>query len=143
VKTKKRYIYRQIKKYKSDNLSVLICRRFDPGGSLDRRVNCRCVPQPRWVGARRNIRGERTRGNRGLVLCCAQGGCACSRGLQALAWEGERDRFVGPVLPRGHLPLVTTLSCEGPGPSFYRRKEKAQVYNGERSSVLTYLAERS
>jgi hypothetical protein len=23
------------------------CRRFDPGGSLDRRVNCRCVPQPR------------------------------------------------------------------------------------------------
>jgi hypothetical protein len=20
------------------------CRRFDPGGSLDRRVNCRCVP---------------------------------------------------------------------------------------------------
>jgi hypothetical protein len=32
------------------------CRRFDPGGSLDRRVNCRCVPQPRWVGARRNTR---------------------------------------------------------------------------------------
>jgi hypothetical protein len=28
------------------------CRRFDPGGSLDRRVNCRRVPQPRWVGAR-------------------------------------------------------------------------------------------
>jgi hypothetical protein len=23
------------------------CRRFDPGGSLDRRVNCRCVSQPR------------------------------------------------------------------------------------------------
>jgi hypothetical protein len=22
-------------------------RRFDPGGSLDRRVNCRCVSQPR------------------------------------------------------------------------------------------------
>jgi hypothetical protein len=32
------------------------CRRFDPGGSLDRRVNCRCVPEPRWVGARRNTR---------------------------------------------------------------------------------------
>jgi hypothetical protein len=28
------------------------CRRFDPGGSLDRRVNCRRVPQSRWVGAR-------------------------------------------------------------------------------------------
>jgi hypothetical protein len=31
------------------------CRRFDPGGSLDRRVNCRCVPQPRWVGARLKV----------------------------------------------------------------------------------------
>jgi hypothetical protein len=27
-----------------------------------------------------------------LVLSCAQGGCACSRGLQALAKEGERAR---------------------------------------------------
>ena len=33
------------------------CRRFDPGGSLDRRVNCRRVPQPRWVGARRSTEG--------------------------------------------------------------------------------------
>jgi hypothetical protein len=33
------------------------CRRFDPGGSLDRRVNCRRVPQPRWVGARRSAKG--------------------------------------------------------------------------------------
>jgi hypothetical protein len=33
------------------------CRRFDPEGSLDRRVNCRRVPQPRWVGARRNTKG--------------------------------------------------------------------------------------
>jgi hypothetical protein len=32
-------------------------RRFDPGGSLDRRVNCRCVSQPRWVGARRRHKG--------------------------------------------------------------------------------------
>jgi hypothetical protein len=35
------------------------CRRFDPRGSLDRRVNCRRVPQPRWVGARRNAKGEK------------------------------------------------------------------------------------
>jgi hypothetical protein len=35
------------------------CRRFDPGGSLDRRVNCRCVSQPRWVGARWNKRGKK------------------------------------------------------------------------------------
>jgi hypothetical protein len=32
------------------------CQRFDPGGSLDRRVNCRCVPQPRWVSARRDTK---------------------------------------------------------------------------------------
>jgi hypothetical protein len=30
-----------------------------PGGSLDRRVNCRRVPQPRWVDARRNAKGGR------------------------------------------------------------------------------------
>jgi hypothetical protein len=30
------------------------CRRFDPGGSLDRRVNCRCVSLPRWVGGTPN-----------------------------------------------------------------------------------------
>jgi hypothetical protein len=35
------------------------CRRFDPGGSLDRRVNCRRVSQPRWVGARRSTKGQR------------------------------------------------------------------------------------
>ena len=29
------------------------CRRFDPGGSMDRRVNYRRVSQPRWVSARR------------------------------------------------------------------------------------------
>jgi hypothetical protein len=34
-------------------------RRFDPGGSLDRRVNCRRVSQPRWVGARRSTKGGR------------------------------------------------------------------------------------
>jgi hypothetical protein len=40
------------------------CRRFDPGGSLDRRVNCRRVPQPRWVGARRSAKGEKREGDR-------------------------------------------------------------------------------
>jgi hypothetical protein len=28
-----------------------------PGGSLDQQVNCRRVPQPRWVDARRNAKG--------------------------------------------------------------------------------------
>jgi hypothetical protein len=50
------------------------CRRFDPGGSLDRRVNCRRVPQPRWVGARRSTKGGRKHAKgepAAFVLPCA------------------------------------------------------------------------
>jgi hypothetical protein len=54
------------------------CRRFDPGGSLDRRVNCRRVPQPRWVGARQSAKGGKSRREtgvkgetRGLRVCPA------------------------------------------------------------------------
>jgi hypothetical protein len=76
-------------------------RRFDPGGSLDRRVNCRCVSQPRWVSARRNTRGNK-KGNRGS--CCrapradalAVGGYKRSRGR-------GREHARQPVLPCGHL----------------------------------------
>jgi hypothetical protein len=42
------------------------CRRFNPGGSLDRRVNCRRVPQPRWVGVRRSAKGGRSRRETGV-----------------------------------------------------------------------------
>jgi hypothetical protein len=82
-------------------------------------------------------KGGNNKGNRGLVLSSAQGGCACSRGLQAFAWERERALFVS---PSSH---AATFSFEGPGPSFYRCKEKAQVYNGGCSNVLTCLAEGS
>jgi hypothetical protein len=60
------------------------CRRFDPGGSLDRRVNCRRVSQPRWVGARRSMKGGKKQAKgipAAFVLPCAQVGCLCSRGL--------------------------------------------------------------
>jgi hypothetical protein len=40
------------------------CRRFETRGSLDRRVNCRRVPQPRWVGARRSAKGGKAAGGR-------------------------------------------------------------------------------
>jgi hypothetical protein len=40
------------------------CRRFEPGGSLDRRVNYRRVPQPRWIGARWSAKGGRRAGGR-------------------------------------------------------------------------------
>jgi hypothetical protein len=69
------------------------CRRFDPGGSLDRRVNCRCVSQPRWVGARRSTKGGETAKEKpaAFVLSCAQVGCACSRGVTSVR-VGERER---------------------------------------------------
>jgi hypothetical protein len=115
------------------------CRRFDPGGSLDLRVNCRCVSQPRWVGARRNTKGGKQQGETtAFVLSCAQGGCACSRGLQAFARERERERPSANPFSR-----AATLSYESPGPSFYRCKERAQVYNGACSNVLTCLAKGS
>jgi hypothetical protein len=41
------------------------CQRFDPGESLDRRVNCRRVSQPRWVGARRSAKGGKGRQEKG------------------------------------------------------------------------------
>jgi hypothetical protein len=70
------------------------CRRFDPRGSLDRRVNCRRVSQPRWVGVRWSTKGGRDR-QKGkpvaFVLSCAQVGCACSRGVTSVR-EGERER---------------------------------------------------
>jgi hypothetical protein len=102
-------------------------------------VNCRRVPQPRWVGARRNTKGGETAKGKpaASVLSCAQVGCACSRGLQASARESERD------CPPARSPARPTFSYESPRPSFYRRKERAQVYNGGCSNVQTCLAERS
>jgi hypothetical protein len=82
---------------------------------------------------------RRKRGNpRPLCLSRAQVGCACSRGLQASVWEGARGLHAPSRPPRAVNP-----SYECPGPSFYRHKERAQVYNGRCSSVLTCLAERS
>jgi hypothetical protein len=96
-------------------------RRLDPGGSLDRRVNCRCVSQPRWVGAIWNTRREKNCDScdpapRADAL--AVGGYKRSRG------RGRESLFVSPS------SRATTLSYEGPGPSFYRCKERVQVYNG-------------
>jgi hypothetical protein len=86
-------------------------------------------------------KGKTVRGNRGLVLSCAQGGCACSRGLQAFTRERERER--ARALCVGPSSRAATFSYESPGPSFYRRKERAHVYNGGCSNVLTCLAEGS
>jgi hypothetical protein len=104
------------------------------GGSLDRRVNCRCVPQPRWVGARRNTRRGKT-----AASCCpaprvdalAVGGYKRPRG------RGRESLLVSPS------SRAATPSYEGPGTFFYRCKERAQVYNGGCSSMLTCPTMRS
>jgi hypothetical protein len=83
------------------------CRRFEPGGSLDRRVNCRRVPQPRWVGAIWSAKGGRSRRETGVqrgnprpsCLSRAQVGCACSRGLQASTREGASGLTRAPSRP--------------------------------------------
>jgi hypothetical protein len=85
-------------------------------------------------GGKKQAKGKPTT----FVLSCAQAGCACSRGVTSVR-EGERERDC----PAARSPARPTFSYESPGPSFYRRKERVQVYNGGCSSVLTCLAERS
>jgi hypothetical protein len=116
------------------------CRCFDPGGSLDRRVNCRCVSQPRWVGVRRSTKGgrNRQRGNPWPSCCPAPRSGALAVGGYKHSRGREREPYAS-----ARSPARPTFSYESPGPSFYRRKERVQVYNGGCSSVLTCLAERS
>jgi hypothetical protein len=92
------------------------CRRFDPGGSLDRRVNCRRVSQPRWVGARRSTKGgeKRQRGNPRPSCCPAPRSGALAVGGVTSVRVGERERERGslvrrPVLPRGQPPRTRAL----------------------------------
>jgi hypothetical protein len=93
------------------------CRRFETGASLGRRVKCRCVPQPRWVGARPSAKGGERWPEAGVreveiprPSCSsrAQVGCACSRGLQASTRVRERaalhERLSCPR-PRAANPL--------------------------------------
>jgi hypothetical protein len=109
---------------------ISMCRRFDPGGSLHRQVKLSLRVLAQMAPREMEYKGGEPR----LVLSCAQGGCACNRGLQAFARE---SLFVGPS------SRATTLPYEGPGPSFYRCKERVRVYNGGCSNMLTCPAERS
>jgi hypothetical protein len=87
---------------------------------------------------RREMEHKGKKGEPRLVLSCAQGRCACSRGLQAFARERERE---GGSLSVSPFSRAATFPYEGPGPSFYRCKERAQVYNGGCRNMLTCLAE--
>jgi hypothetical protein len=117
------------------------CRHFDPGGSLDRRVNCRRVSQPRRVGARRSTKGGKETGESGnpRPSCCP---APRSGALAVGGYKRPHGRERG-TYTSARSPARPTFSYESPRPSLYRRKERAQVYNGGCSSVLTCLAERS
>jgi hypothetical protein len=93
------------------------CRRFDPGGSLDRRVKLSlCVP------AQMGWREMENKGENAARVILRQGD-ALAVGVTSVR-EGERaSLFVSPS-------SRATLPHEGPGPSFYRCKERVQVYNG-------------
>jgi hypothetical protein len=76
------------------------CRRFDPGGSLDRRVRL-TLRVPAQMGWREmEHKGGRTQ----LVLSCAKGGCTCNRGYKRSRGR-ESEPVRQPVLPRDH-PLA-------------------------------------
>jgi hypothetical protein len=96
------------------------CQCFEPGGSLDRRVNCRHVPQPRWVGARRSAKGGRSRREtgvkgetRGLRVCpaprsgaLAVGGYKRPRGRERAAYASAVPSFPArPTLCKRALDL--------------------------------------
>jgi hypothetical protein len=80
------------------------CQRFDPGGSLDRRVNCRRVSQPRWVGARRSTKGGRSRREtgvkgetRGLCVCPVPRSGALAVGGYKRPRRREREAYTSAV----------------------------------------------
>jgi hypothetical protein len=84
------------------------CRRFETGG-VPGPTSEMSQRAPAQMG-RRETEHEggnqrRETGKKGkptaFVLSCAQVGCACSRGLQASAWERARDSSCRPVFPRG------------------------------------------
>jgi hypothetical protein len=76
----------------------------NPGGSLDRRVNCRRVPQPKWVGARRSAKGGRSRREtgvkgetRGLRVCPAPRSGALAVGGYKRPRGREREAYASAV----------------------------------------------
>jgi hypothetical protein len=93
------------------------CRRFGPRGPIGQPVNLslRAPAQMGW-------REMEHKGKARPVLSRTRGG-ARSRGTSVHEREGV-SLFVSSSFPRATLPQ------EGPGPPFYRCKERVQVYNG-------------
>jgi hypothetical protein len=108
------------------------CQRFDPRGSLDRRVNCRRVPQPRWVGARRSAKGGESRREtgtkgetRGLRVCPApRSGALVVGGYKR---PRGREREAEPWVGRGG---VRRLPGPSPSPSPGSGEAEFVVFRG-------------
>jgi hypothetical protein len=84
--------------------------------------------------------GDRRKGEtRGLRVCPAPRSGALAVGGYKRPRGREREAYARRSVPPRGQPSRT----ECPGPSFYRRKERAQVYNRRCSMVLMCLAERS
>jgi hypothetical protein len=93
------------------------CRRFDPGGSLDRRVNL-SLRVPAQMGWREiEHKGE----NVARVTPRQRGVLAV--GVTSVRARERVSLLVSPF-------SRATLPHEGPRPSFYKCKERVQVYNG-------------
>jgi hypothetical protein len=84
--------------------------------------------------------GDRRKGETHDLRACP---APRSGALAVGGYKRSRGREREACTRRPVLSTRPTFSYECPGPSFYRRKERAQVYNGRCSSVLTCLAERS
>jgi hypothetical protein len=84
-------------------------------------------------------RGDRQKGGNPRPSCCP---APRSGALAVGGYKRPRGRERG-TCALARSPARPTFSYESPGPSFYRGKERTQVYNGGCSSVLTCLAERS
>jgi hypothetical protein len=89
-----------------------MCRRFETGGSLSRRVNVAACPSPDGSTRGRTRRGEARWPETGVrevgiprPSCSsrAQVGCACSRGLQASTRERERADWLKRLSGRGDV----------------------------------------
>jgi hypothetical protein len=104
-----------------DIIQEHIVSTFRPWGSLDRRVklSLRAPAQMGW-------RKMEHKGGKTVARVILRQGDALAVGVTS-AREGERERGSRFVSPSSHA--MTPLH-EGPGPSFYRCKERVQMYNG-------------
>jgi hypothetical protein len=119
-----------------------------PGGSRDRRVNCRRVPQPRWVGARRNANGgEQPEGDRrgrwkptAFVLAPRPGRVCLQLGVTSVH-AGGSERPCASAVPS--FPARPTLCRRALDLPFIGVRRGSRCTMRGCSSVLTCLAEES